>query len=494
MATTTFLEKVPVFQKWSLRVVLPTGLGLLVLGFFTSLWLVLLGVLLTLIAITFLCMWVVPTGNIGYIEVFQEVKPKTYHPGLNWYIPVITDRYLMNTRLIEYVRIDKKKIIEGTDIIFNETFNYRLKKDKVHKVFQMMSANYWQTVEKWVDAAIDGVTSKFTYAEIRTDLDGFKQMIAKAIQSAVEKKCRELTAKEYATKETVTLYRLEPVFERIIDPNQPTIQVVDTNVPTKKIVDPNQPTIKVVDPRDPSKVIEVPNLITVPNMVTIPNYITVPVMVKIEEGGKEETVQKKEMVEYQETLQGINFFDLLTITINDVMYPKSYQDARDQFVTARVEVGTAQETAKKWEIQAEGKAKALSIQAKGEAEAIKAKGEAEAAALEAKGEAENRVMEERGRVLADNPELISQEVAKNYPTVVGGAMPTLGIDDIVNRRRVSGTNPTNSSTTTTNQSAVFKREGNRPTHQRQNVSQSQKGEKKPSSSPQKKTETKTEGK
>jgi regulator of protease activity HflC (stomatin/prohibitin superfamily) len=320
---------------------------------------------------------VVPTGNIGYVEVFQKVKDKTYQPGLNWFIPIITDRYLMDTRVQEFSRVDKKMIVLGTDIVFRETFNYRLNKDLVHVVFSTMGPNYWSTVMEWVDNSIDNVTSKFSYAEIRANQEGFKDMLLKGVQTTVEKKCRELTSSLYPTPSLVDVYELENIFDTIEDPTNPG------------------------------------------------TFISVPKMIEVEEDGVVEKIQVKEMVAKSVTLQGINFFDLMTLTINDIKYPEAYQEARDKLVKERVAVAVAKETAKRVETLAEAKKKAKELEA-----------EAEATAIRKKGEAENEVLAQRALTLEQNPALIQETVAKHYPTVVGnGVMPTLSVGHILRKKK-----------------------------------------------------------
>lgn len=373
---TNFEAKVPVIQKWSLRVVLPLGILSFTLGCFFG-WGLLTGILLIGLSVAVQCLWVVPTGNIGYVEVFQKVKDKTYQPGLNWFIPIITDRYLMDTRVQEFSRVDRKKIVLGTDIVFRETFNYRLKKEYVHVVFSTMGANYWSTVMEWVDNALDNITSKFSYAEIRANQEGFKDMLLKGVQTTVEKKCRELTASLYPTPCLVELYELENIFETIEDPTNPG------------------------------------------------NFISVPKKIDVEEDGVVETIQVKEMVRKDVALCGINFFDLMTLTINDIQYPKEYQEARNKLVNERVNVAVAKETAKKVETLAEAKKKAKELEA-----------EAEATAIRKKGEAENEVLAQRAKTLEQNPAIIQETVAKHYPSVVGsGVMPTLSVENILPKKK-----------------------------------------------------------
>ncbi len=376
LGTSKFEAKIPLIQKWAFRVVLPLGIVSFVLGCFIG-WGIITGILLIGLSVAVQCLWVVPTGNIGYVEVFQKVKDKTYQPGLNWFIPIITDRYLMDTRVQEFARDDTKKIVLGTNIDFRETFNYRLKKEYVHVVFSTMGPDYWETVMEWIDNSIDNITSKFSYAEIRANQEGFKEMLLKGVQTTVEKKCRELTASLYPTSSIVEVYELENVFETIEDPDNPG------------------------------------------------NFISVPKKMEIEEDGVQESVMIKEMARKEVALCGINFFDLMTLTINDIQYPKEYQEARNKLVNERVNVAVAKETANKIGILAEAKKNAKILEAEAEAEAIKKK-----------GEAENGVITGRGEALGQHPIVIQETIAKNYPKVVGtGVMPTLSVEDILPKKK-----------------------------------------------------------
>jgi regulator of protease activity HflC (stomatin/prohibitin superfamily) len=251
----------------------------------------------------------------------------------------------MDTRVVEIARIDRKKIILGTDIIFQENFNYRLRQDMVHKVFQILGSDYWSTVEKWIDSVIDGVTSRFTYAEIRADQEGFKQVLIKIVQSKVEERCREMTASLVTKEELVTLYELGIIYEEIVDPKNPTISVPDPDNPGA--------------------------------MIDKPNYIKVPKMIAVEEEGITEYVPAKGCIEVKKTLKGINFFELMTLTINDIKYPEDYQNARNNLVNKKIEAAIAKEEAKKMETLAEGRKKQLILEAEGTATAIRLKGEAE---------------------------------------------------------------------------------------------------------------------
>ena len=115
----------------------------------------------------------------------------------------------------------------------------------------------------------------------------------------------------------------------------------------------------------------------------------------------------------------------MTLTINDIQYPKEYQEARNKLVNERVNVAVAKETANKIGILAEAKKNAKILEAEAEAEAIKKK-----------GEAENGVITGRGEALGQHPIVIQETIAKNYPKVVGtGVMPTLSVEDILPKKK-----------------------------------------------------------
>ena len=121
-------------------------------------------------------------------------------------------------------------------------------------------------------------------------------------------------------------------------------------------------------------------------------------------------------------------FVKISLSTMDIEFPDSYLSARQRIVDAE-QAAIAAEAEKRAQItQAEGIRLATEEVAKGDA-----------AAIEIKGSAENKVLRRKGEILTEKPAISENEVAKHYPQVVGGVMPTLSIKEMLNSGSTSST-------------------------------------------------------
>ena len=368
-----FERNLPKIQKWCTIVGLPLSVAIFILGCFFSGWLVALGLVMFAAAIAVDCLWVVPTGYIGYMTIFSKLHEHSFMPGLNWLIPFVSDTYLMDTTVITKSITDTKKVKTRNDVTLEYTISYKLKERYVSHVFKVMRGGYWEThVAKWIDAVFDTFVSQLTYHEFQLMKNEIEEMAGKLIQEEIDKKCCDMTTG--MGFRNATRYRIVPVMEP----------------------DPENPTIEVPDPADPSKTVEVENLI--------------PKVIKIEENGETEEVIVKTLEEYLVPVSGINFFEFVDLKINRVKFEDSYEQQLAKVAVTKAQTIQAKELAKQMEIQAEARKKAMIIEAEGMAEKMR---------LE--GASENEVKAALGQILKDHPELLKQELAKHFPKVFGGS-------------------------------------------------------------------------
>ncbi len=118
---------------------------------------------------------------------------------------------------------------------------------------------------------------------------------------------------------------------------------------------------------------------------------------------------------------GINFFANISVAIIDVKFDEEYTQA----------VSKLAKTIKEKEI-IEAQAEQLKISATAKADALRIEAEAEAAALKIKGDSENEIRKNLGKILKSHPELIKEELAKNFPKVFGGNS-IINLDDILGK-------------------------------------------------------------
>jgi regulator of protease activity HflC (stomatin/prohibitin superfamily) len=134
------------------------------------------------------------------------------------------------------------------------------------------------------------------------------------------------------------------------------------------------------------------------------------IAVDLDEDGSTEDIPKLDLAEWMEDdAEGVNFFKSFDLKINKVTFENGYEEARAKVAVAKAEVAEAEQKKKQAIIFAEGQKEVARIKAEGEAEAIRLQ-----------GAAENEVKEVLGSILKNNPSLIKEVLAKNFPKVFGG--------------------------------------------------------------------------
>lgn len=118
---------------------------------------------------------------------------------------------------------------------------------------------------------------------------------------------------------------------------------------------------------------------------------------------------------------GHNLFKNMSVAITDVKFDEEYTEA----------VSKLAKTLKEKEIIA-AQAEQLKISAQAKADALRIEAEAEADALRTKGTSENEIRKALGKILERHPELIKEELAKNFPKVFGGNS-IINLDDILGK-------------------------------------------------------------
>lgn len=121
-------------------------------------------------------------------------------------------------------------------------------------------------------------------------------------------------------------------------------------------------------------------------------------------------IETTSLIERRVNVTGVNFFEFIDLKINRVKFEEDYEKAMAKVAVAKARTTETKELQKQVEIQAEAKKKALIIEAEGKAEALRLQ-----------GASENEVRRVLGEILRDHPELLKQELAKNFPKVFGGS-------------------------------------------------------------------------
>ena len=311
---TTFEQKFSLIKKWTNRVILPLGAGLLVLSFLVEWFSAFFGWALIATVVAIHSMWFVPTGYVGYATFLGKLINKTYEHGLNWVIPFITDTYLMDTTMVTKKIVDTKKVKTRNEVTLEYTLTYQLDPRFVHLVFKEMRADYWTThLSTWVDAVFDTFVSQLSYQEFQLRKDEVEKMSSAVIAEEIDKKCVAMSQGMTHNRSTKR-YTIERRVE---------------NVPAAE---------------DPSKLIALE-------------------MIYLQEA--------------DELVDGVNFFKYVNLKINDVKFEEDYEKAIAKVAVARAKTVEAEELSKQMEIQANARKKATVIEAEGQAEALRLKGASE---------------------------------------------------------------------------------------------------------------------
>jgi regulator of protease activity HflC (stomatin/prohibitin superfamily) len=126
-----------------------------------------------------------------------------------------------------------------------------------------------------------------------------------------------------------------------------------------------------------------------------------------------------------------DMFSQISVSIQNIEYDTEYKKSISELAVEQNKKQIMEAKKEQLKIQAEGEAEYLTIKAKAEAEALRKKAEAEADALRLKGASENEVKEKLGEILKNNPELLKEVLAKNFPKVYGGNS-IINLDDLLN--------------------------------------------------------------
>lgn len=114
-------------------------------------------------------------------------------------------------------------------------------------------------------------------------------------------------------------------------------------------------------------------------------------------------------------------FQNVKLNIVEVKFDQDYEEAVAKAAKVEMERKIIAEQAEQLKISAQAKADALRIEA-----------EAEADALRIKGTSENEIRKALGKILERHPELIKEELAKNFPKVFGGNS-IINLNDILGK-------------------------------------------------------------
>ena len=184
------------------------------------------------------------------------------------------------------------------------------------------------------------------------------------------------------------------------------------------------------DPSDPTRTILLPRMIE----LNVPDKSNPTMYRKC-------LIEEKELEEYTTCVDGINFFKLVSVTINNNEPNEKIQAAYENVSIARI---AAEEEAFK------SQQKKIAAQAEKDVRILRAEAVAEYKRLI--GESENEVREALGRIFQTYPELVKETLAKNFPKIIGANV--LGNIDLDKMLGSDGTTPsptggTSGSTTTT---------------------------------------------
>jgi regulator of protease activity HflC (stomatin/prohibitin superfamily) len=133
-------------------------------------------------------------------------------------------------------------------------------------------------------------------------------------------------------------------------------------------------------------------------------------------------------------LRGVGVTDFiqdLELLFNDFQYDPIFVQRINDLEAARIQAEIAEQQKKAQIKEAQAVAESTEIIATADAKAI-----------ELKGSAENKVLRRKGEILTEKPAISENEVAKHYPQVVGGVMPTLSIKEMLNSGSTTPSTPT----------------------------------------------------
>ena len=377
-------------KKWSNLIILPVGMVVLIWSLFSHSGLMfLLGSLMLLLWLAVSCMWIVPTGNVGFIRNLGKLRAKSYGDGPRLRIPIISETFLLNVMVQTKDISDTKMVLSRNKITIKATLTFQLEERYAYIVFRMMGADYYNThVAKWVDACFDTVVSKLTYPHfqaLKADVEGW---VSKLVAYELALKSSDMT------EELVGELRLPAEFEATA------CELVSAR---EQIPNPAK------DPSNPAHSL-------------LPDFVDgdlIKDVLAVSESETEE-VQRMELREEMVDLPGVNLFKNVSVKLNEVKFEDSYEQARAQVAVRRAEVIETRLKAEKAREAAQGIKDADIIKAEGKAREVEL--------IEG---AKNLKAKELGDFMMANPYMLKKILAENFPKVFGGANPVINLDDML---------------------------------------------------------------
>ncbi len=265
--------------------------------------------------------WFVPTGYVGILTIVGKQVKKSYREGIRFRIPFISDTKLLqiNDQAIVLEDSLKKVISRNRMDQFKVICTYTLKEKDAYWIIARLGEDYMEKfLRPWVDAAIDTIVGKLTYAHFQGKKDEIQIWLSKFVRYSLAKQMSQSTA-HLASGRTfeITECHLETVI-------------------------------------NPDGTVEMENLI-------------------IDDKGGIEQVIKLDFVESQTILDGVNPFDKVIIEINNYSFEKAYEEAKATVKVAEAGVEAAKRNAEKVEIDTNALAYATKERGAAEAKAYEYK-------------------------------------------------------------------------------------------------------------------------
>ena len=369
---------------------LPVGMVMLILSLFIhNGWMFIGGSLLFILWLAIAVMWIVPTGNVGFIRNLGKLDAKSYGDGPKLRIPLISETFLLNVMVQTKDISDTKMVLSRNKITIKATLTYQLEERYAYIVFRMMGADYYNThVAKWVDATFDTAVSKLTYPHFQALKADVESWVSKLVAYELALKSSDMT------EELVGELRLPAEFEA----------TACELVPARE---------RIPNPyKDPSNSAH----------AMLPDYIDGDLIkdkLAVSETETEE-VQRMELREELVYLPGVNLFKNVSVKINEVKFEDAYEQARAQVAVRRAEVVETRLKAEKAREAAQGIKDSDIIKAEGKAREVEL--------IEG---AKNLKAKELGDFMMKNPYMLKKILAENFPKVFGGANPVINLDDML---------------------------------------------------------------
>lgn len=377
-------------KKWSNLIMFPVGMVVLIWSLFShSGWMFLLGSLMLLLWLTIAIMWIVPTGNVGFIRNLGKLSPTSYGDGPRFRIPLISETFLLSVMVQTKDISDTKMVLSRNKIAIKATLTYQLEEKYAYIVFRMMGADYYTThVAKWVDATFDTAVSKLTYPHFQALKADVEMWVSKLVAYELALKSSDMTEElvgelHLPTKFEVTACELVPAREQVPNPAK--------------------------DPSNPAHAL-------------LPDFVDgdlIKDIIAVSETETEE-VQRMELREELTLLPGVNLFKNVSIKLNEVKFEDAYEQARAQVAVRRAEV-----------IETRLKAEKAREAARGIKDSDIIKAEGKAREVELIESAKNLKAKELGDFMKANPYMLKKILAENFPKVFGGANPVINLDEML---------------------------------------------------------------